>query len=329
MLKQTKCGTVAVVFSASLVLQAILPPLACSDNKANASRDPRARSPVAPAMEVTGRGITARLKDAPLVKVLEILAQKTDARIVFYGATENTVTAEFSNLRLEEGLRRLFLGRNLAYFYSSPAPGKRRRLEQVLILEPADAITREPPFSSTSDPGRQDKPGSEGIPPGAADEEGAITELAEVLSEAKDGDARAEAAKQLGKTWNEEAIAPLAQAVSQDDRAAVRQAAADALGRTWSEKAVPPLVDALINDPDALVREQAARSLAQTADEEAVAGLAQALEGDRRWFVREAAAFALATIGGRNALDALLQASQDDRDAWVRETAAAAVLESR
>jgi hypothetical protein len=274
-----------------------------------------------PAVEIAAGRMSAHLQTAPVSEVLKILAQKTRARIVFHGAMQDTLTAEFKNRSVEEGLQRVFRGRNIAYFYAAPAAGMPRRLFQVIILDASGGI-------ADFDPPAEGNLGEE-LRISAEHEAGIIAELARVIEQTEDREERARAVRQLGKTWSADAVAPLAQVLARDESASVREAAAGALGRTWSEKAVQPLIDALAGDPDALVREQAARALAETAGEEAVLALAQSVAEDRRWFVREAAAAALGAIGGRDALDALAAPAAADRDGWVREAATLAVLDHR
>jgi hypothetical protein len=245
---------------------------------------------------------------------------------MFHGSSEETITAEFKNETLEEGMRRLFQGRNLAYFYAASDARKSRRLVALLILGTNEAGSGGDNFFSTPYVNAQKTRGTLLVEDGQALPR---RELARLLAESRDTAERVRAATELGKTWSEGAVNPLTEALAADPSASVREAAAGALGRTWSEGAVQPLTEALAGDRDGRVREQAARALAQTGGEEAVPALAAALERDRRWFVREAAALALGTIGGRDALDALIRASRADRDPWVREAADMAALDSR
>jgi hypothetical protein len=320
-MKLTNSSAGAALVAATLLLRALTPLPAYSavagTHGAHAANTFTRRA----AVEITAGRMTAHLQAAPVSEVLKVLAQKTRLRILFHGRMQNTVTAEFNNQSIEEGLQRLFRGRNVAYFYASPAAGTPRRLVEVFILDASGGIHDFDPPAETN-PSEEARVSGEGAT-------GIIAELAEVIEEAEDREERARAVRQLGKTWSEDAVAPLAQALARDESASVREAAADALGRTWSQKAVQPLIDALARDPDALVREQAARALARTAGEEAVPALARAVAEDRRWFVRGAAAAALGAIGGREALDALAAPAAVDRDGWVRETATLAVLDHR
>jgi HEAT repeat protein len=314
---------IATLLAAWLTAQAFIPSVAYSAGGLSLRKDSADGIRRPTFVEIAADRMTAALQDAPIGKVLEILAVKTDARIVFHGNIEETLSANFTNRPLEAALRSLFQGWNLAFFYSSAGSGQAQRLSEILILDSQGGIDGNGKlFTSKKTDGLNER----GSLSNQADREGdkdaaTIAQLAEVLRRAEDRGQRVEAAKQLGKTWSEHAVGPLADALAQDQDASVREAAAAALGRSWSENALEPLSEALANDRDARVREQAARALAQTAGEEAVPALARALTEDRRWFVREAAAAALGAIGGRDALDALVRASTHDRDAWVKETA--------
>jgi hypothetical protein len=279
-----------------------------------------------PFVEIAGGRMTIVTEGAPVKKVLELLAAKAALRIAFHGDPEDVLQAAIDGQPVESGLRDLFEGANLAFFYSSTDKAGPRRLSEVLILDAGHRMQGKAYLFGPSH-ASADFTASRLQEEGEGDEKqsAVIAELRERLR-LGDPDERARAAQRLGKTWSDEALAPLAEALTGDPAASVREAVAAALGRTWSENAVPPLIEALAGDRDAGVREQAARALGQTAGSEAVPVLAHALSHDRRWFVREAAAVALGTIGGPDALEALSLATSGDRDRWVSETAALAAL---
>ena len=280
--------------------------------------------------------MTVKLVDAPLMKVLRSIADQLGARIVFHAPTDKTLSLEFKDLSVEDGLRRLLQGRNYVFYYVA-SDGPRReassvKLTQVRIF--GDGMDRDTQVLAGTDAKRL-AAGKDGAAPREGTESPketgsrkSISELARALTDEQDSALRKAAVEALGKTRSDEAVDPLATALSQDSSAAVREAAAHALGKTWSENAVEPLTMALLSDSNAGVREEAAWGLAQTAGQEAVAALTQALTQDRRWYVRDAAASALGTIGGTDALDALRRALADDAEAWVRETAALAAMDA-
>ena len=314
---------------------------------------------VKPIVTIVNGRITAKLDEVPLPKVLEAIARASGARIELHGAIDETVSADIDSLDLEEGLKRFLRGRNAVFYYKSkgiePGDAPGWSLSEVRIFglngESMDLVTSfdfgaeaatnlakeretKPATETKRDPvidglAKQLLESSDGEARrnaarelGQADDPDVIEPLREALLKDADDSVRIAAASALAKTWDEGAVAPLALSALHDNSEEVREAAVRALGTTWSEDAVPALLTVLSSDADAMVREQAARALAQTAGPEAVDALIQALNHDPRWFVRDAAASALGTIGGGEALDALAMAAIDDPDGWVKKTAA-------
>jgi hypothetical protein len=314
---------------------------------------------VKPIVIVVNGRITAKLDEVPLPKVLEAIARASGARIELHGAIDETVSADIESLSIEEGLKRVLRGRNAVFYYKSKSikPGNAFgwSLSEVQIFGlngesmdlvasfdfGAEAVTNlakgretRPAIETPRDPvidglAKQLLESSDGEARrnaarelGQVDDPDVIEPLSEALLKDADDSVRIAAASALAETWDEGAVAPLALSALHDDSEEVREAAVRALGTTWSEDAVPTLLMVLSSDGDAMVREQAARALAQTAGSEAVDALIQALNHDPRWFVRDAAASALGTIGGGEALDALAMAAVDDPDGWVKKTAA-------
>jgi hypothetical protein len=293
-------------------------PRAPTDKKANAPR---------PRVEISRDRMTVKLIESSLGEVLEIIAAKTGAAIFLHGPLDAKVSLEFTNLPLEEGLRRIAPRKDMFFSYhtGNAVDGRRFWLAEVRIFD-----------ANNSDTVTAFKPGHLMAQPESASQRKVVGQerrvdleleaLAQRLRNAEDGMARKEAAEQLGKSWNADAVdslaqslsaetdagvrqaaaealgntwsdaavEPLSQALLQDSTAAVREAAAQALGQLWNDSAVPYLIDALMHERDAMVREQVALALGETAGEEAVESLAQTLTHDPRWFVREAAAIALA-----------------------------------
>lgn len=305
---------------------------ATADNRNGQISVPRPVLRGQPLVNIFDGRMSAKLEETPLGQVLESIAQQSGARILLHESTNEAITVEFSNLALEEGLRRILHGRSTAYFYSESFNAAGRvpttKLLEIRILASSSNDASNVKIFSTAESGVENKNFTATAPLGDQTEKVGVAGLTQQLLRSPDVEARQVAAHKLGRTWSEDAVAPLVDVLTQDSSAAVRQAAATALGETWSESAIQPLINALQSDTDALVREQAAQALARTAGEEAVDALTQALERDGRWYVRDAAASALATIGGHDALDALARAASDDRDAWVRETAADAAANS-
>jgi HEAT repeat protein len=306
--------------------------------------------------------MTVKLIESSLGEVLEIIAAQTGAAIFLHGSLDAEVSLDFTNLSLEEGLRRIAAGKNLFLSYRTDdvSGGQRIWLAEVRIFgsDSKGTMTAFKPgrLMAQSEaanqrkvvaPGRRIDPeldaaaqrlrnATDGVARKQAAEQlgkswnaDAIEPLAQSLSAETDPGVRQAAAEALGNTWNDAAVEPLSQALLQDSSAAVREAAASALGQLWQDRAVPYLVDALMNERDAMVRERVALALGDSAGEEAVDALAQTLANDSRWFVREAAAIALAKLGGGTAQNAILAATVYDSDGWVKQTVTQLELSSR
>jgi len=315
-----------MVLAGSLVLQAALESTASSEIRTkNDAAQPS--SPGKALIQTAAGRLTAKLRDVPLPAVLDEIAAKNGLRIFVSAQVNRRVTADFRDLALEEGLRRLLRGTNAAYFYNRQpvGDGKSATLKLVRVdvlpgpagetdVEIVDeagtgATSASQPAEGESSPMRA----AAAKALGKTSDPSVIDPLAEALAGDADPDVRAAAAAALGKTWSEEAVQPLAEAALQDSSAEVREAATRALGQTWSEAATNSLLEALAYDKDARVREQAALALGQTAGDEVVDALIRALQ-DRRWFVRDGAATALVAIGTPAALWAFEQYAMHDLD---------------
>ena len=313
-----------------------------------------------PRIEIRSMGFHVDVARLPISEVLQLVAETTGARVFLHGDGQEKISAQFVDVSIADGLRRLLRGRDLMIFYKESAKGAHPPvLTEVHVFDAfgaqSDRLFQFASSAESSSNSRSHRVGQSGrkildarlvglvkqmleskdsqqkIDAAKAlartgDSE-AIDVLGQALAHDNDPSVREAIADALGKSWNEAAVAPLAQSLTDDRSAAVRAAAAAALGTTWSEGAVNPLLQALANDRDALVREQAARALGSTAGEEAVAVLARTLAQDPRWFVREAAAIAIGSIGGNDARDALVRAAETDSDPWVKEAGLMSILD--
>ncbi|MGH7769264.1 MAG: HEAT repeat domain-containing protein [Candidatus Binatia bacterium] len=316
-----------MVLAAGLVLQATLESAAPAEIRATHD-GVRPVAPGKPLIQTANGRLTAKLRDVPLPAVLAAVGAQNGIRIFVSAQVHKRVTADFRGLPLEEGLRRLLRGTNVAYFYTKRAAGGGKNAALKLIrvdvlpgpageadIEVVDDDEGVAALANHLVGGDGSESRSEAAKAlGKTGNPSAVDPLAETLAGDADPAVRAAAAKALGKTWSEEAVQPLAEAALQDSSAEVREAATRALGETWSDAATGSLLEALAYDKDALVREQAALALGQTAGDEAVEALIRALLEDWRWFVRDGAATALAAIGTPMALWALAQYAMHDPD---------------
>lgn len=319
-----KIRNALMVLAAGLVLQASV-----TSAEIRATHDTVSPvSPGRPLIQAANGRLTAKLRDVPLSAVLAEIGAQNGVRIFVSAQVHKRVTADFRGLPLEEGLRRLLRGTNVAYFYNreSSGDGKSASLKLVRVdvlpgpagetdIEITDEVEGASELAgqlSEADNAQLRAQAAKAL--GKTNDPSAVDPLAEALTGDADPAVRAAAAKALGKTWSEEAVPPLAEAALQDPSAEVREAATRALGETWSDAATDSLLGALTYDRDALVREQAALALGQTAGDEVIDALIRALLEDRRWFVRDGAAAALAAIGTPAALWALAQYAMHDPD---------------
>jgi hypothetical protein len=247
----------------------------------SASRNPgTAGSPLL--IRFSNNLLTVKLKDAPLEKVLTEIAHQAGIQIVFYGLLEGVVSADFTDLPLDEGLRRLIRDLDHIFLYREGKTGiSEPEVKKVLVyskkgkkpnerlrtglIGPQKRPTQDPPTASPEFGVKALEDKDPEVRQEAVDrlaeskDERAIIELTKVLLNDKDGDVRESAAEALGELGDERAIAPLVQALKDKD-AGVRESAVDALGRIGGEAVIRPLMDAL-KDEDEDVREAAATAL--------------------------------------------------------------------
>jgi hypothetical protein len=83
--------------------------------------------------------LTAKLKDISLEKVFAEIADQTGIQIVFYGPTEGTLSADFSDLPVDIGLRRLTRGFDHVFIYRrGEKRGPGAEIEKVIIYAKSD-----------------------------------------------------------------------------------------------------------------------------------------------------------------------------------------------
>ena len=226
--------------------------------------------------------LTVKLKDVPLEKVLTEIVNQTGIQISIDGPMEELVSADFSDLPLDEGLKRLLRDFNHIFIYRgakarAPEPEIRKviiyskrgeisdkRLEPRVIRPekrpprklkqaPRESLVRAP-----EDKNERVEDKTVDLTPELKDEK-SIVELTAVLLNDNDEEARDEAAQALGDLRDSRAIGALIQALKDKD-AGVRESAVDALGTIGGEEVLRPLMDSL-KDEDEDVREAAAEAL--------------------------------------------------------------------
>jgi hypothetical protein len=252
------------------------------------SGDPQADGPPF-VVRVKENRLTVKAKDIPLERVLGEIANQTLIEIVLYGPAGELVSADFSDLPLEKGLKRLTHNCNHVLIYK-PGRANTAKLEIKAMLI----------FSKDRERSRESLESTVIVPQERAPQElgeASLDSVAQALQH-KDAEVRENAVDRLAELKDERAAMLLGEVLLSDRDSDVRESAAEALGDLGGPKAVEPLIRAL-KDKDAGVRESAVESLATVGGDDAVRPLMDALT-DEDEDVREAAALALKKITGEN-----------------------------
>jgi HEAT repeat protein len=251
--------------------------------------------------------LSVKLRHAPMADVLLAIGAQAGFEVIIRGDLSAPVTWSFSDLPLDEGIRRLLAGSALVMIYT-PSQGQAglRPLAKVIALGAGgDAAVRNAAVARTI-PARKTEVSQEtaavslngdhenrlravqrlAIIPDAA----ATEDLTLLLSQDEDPLIRRVAAIAMGRMGGAGAEAALTAALEDED-SLVRGRAIQALAK-WGPKAVGSLVKMLMEDPDATVRRQAALSLGRMSGEGAPDAL-QAAQADPDYAVRQAVVFAL------------------------------------
>ena len=254
--------------------------------------------------------LTVDARNAPLAQVLQTVGKRAGIEVTLRGDFSTPITASFTGVPLEEGIRRLAHGHSVAVTYAAAADAPRgEMLTAVWVIEgssrrtlgarPAplghgDGGSAEPRSSSLRDQEPEGKLG------------GWLSGMQALADEADRG--------------SEAAVALLTDISVSGPAAVIRQQAVAALGRLRGPDVEPALTSALADD-DAMVRVRAVRGLRGTGTETAVQSLAGVLLGDTDPEVRLAALNALTSFPGRTMLQGLAKAVTDP-DGRVRDAAA-------
>jgi hypothetical protein len=263
-------------------------------------------------VEVTvadGRLSAAVEGEVPLVEVLETIGQAAGFEVGARGEVGAARPQRFSDLPLEEGIRRL-AGTNGVLIRWRPGEGGKRQIAAVVVL----------PRVAAAAPARLVQPRAGPAGPPAAPGQ-AIQRYDQIAR--MDAGGRARAIDALARSGDPMAEEVLAEALARDPDPGVRRQAAAVLAGSTSPVALGGLETALV-DSDPGVRIEALRAQAQRGGEDAVDVLASMLVRDAEAGVRRVAAQLLARDGSPEALFALEEALEDS-DPTVREIAEAAL----
>ena len=233
-------------------------------------------------IEATIESLTLRVTNAPLKEVLAEIVKQSGVQITIHGELEGLCSADFSDLSLEEGLKRLVKDFNHVFIYGPEASKKSDLVIQKVIIyaekatglnwgetprvvapqkqpsQPSTAPSFEELVKALGDTDPEIREETVDVMADMEDER-VIGHLTRVLLSDKDGDVRESAAMALEDLADRRSIGPLVRAL-RDPYAGVRESAVDALREIGGEDVIRPLMGAL-KDEDEDVREAAARAL--------------------------------------------------------------------
>ena len=228
--------------------------------------------------------LSVKLKNSPLEKVLKEIMEQSGARIWLNDAIDTTVTMEFQNVPVREGVRRILKDKNYAFLYA-PNEIKEGKLSIISASKSKETFTKikEEPHK---------KPPQKPVPPIA-----------------KKGKAKKE----------KPSFEVLVKDALENEDAGKREDAIIALGEGKDKKAIETITKALVNDPSEDVRLSSIDALLEIGDKSVAEPLSRALK-DRDPWVRESAVEALGEVGGEAAIEFIKNALNDE-DGSVRELA--------
>src|SRR3990167_6894223 len=163
--------------------------------------------------------LSVKLKNSPLEKVLKEIMEQSGARIWLNDAIDTTVTTEFQNVPVREGVRRILKDKNYAFLYA-PNEIKEGKLSIISASKSKEIFTKtkeEPPK----------KPPQKPVPPAA-----------------KKGKVKKESPP----------FESLVKDALENEDAGKREDAIIALGESKDKKAIETIIKALVNDPSEDVR---------------------------------------------------------------------------
>jgi hypothetical protein len=223
--------------------------------------------------------VTVEASEGALSDLLHELAQRAGLHLVLTQAPTGAISATFSGVPIEEGVRRLLRGRSFVLVYAAD-----RRLSDIRLL------------------GGEAAEGGYGIARGQSVEEANLGAAAQGASTP---------APPAGiPARSPTPVAELAQIVVEDENAAVRARATAALAVAGGPAGIQALRKAL-EDNEAMVRVHAVHALSRAERAAAIPTLWKVLANDRDPQVRLAVARALGSIGSPDARLALEVATSD------------------
>ncbi len=247
--------------------------------------------------------LSVNVENVPLADILLEIGDEAGFRLVLFGGLESTITQRFSNVPMQDGIRRLAGNRSVAFIYRIiDVPDDRKEMEGIQEVwvfdkEGSRGMTTHAGFeSSQAEPGAAksasgDPTQEDQARPGPTskweqfssrhqlDETTDVGYWAGMLFNQDDRATREQALTALQRIGSDEALAAMATVLGDDDAALRCQAVLD-LGKEDNARSVQLLGQALIGDADPSVRMTAVRSFAERTDEVSRAFLNTALEDE-------------------------------------------------
>lgn len=201
--------------------------------------------------------LSVKVEKIPLGKVLEELGRKANLQIFMDGViAKETVTIEFKNLLLEEGIRRILQGRNYALTYADASSNS--ALPQVTGIKVVQygsgtSMTQADRGSSAAGKKKNARP---------------LEDVIKEISEAPDAASRIIALKELHDWSGEPKTVPVIVAALRDDDPYVRKTALELL-EDADNPPVEPIANVALNDPNPQLRIYALEILVDTNEDAA------------------------------------------------------------
>lgn len=263
-------------FRSLLFAFATLPALAASAVEPNG---PHGLDPNRMQVQVQGGLLTVDAHDAPLAILLEVIGEEADFDVMVENGFDVTVTKVFTDVPLEQGLRRLLAETSfMMSFKDSEGTKILYTLRVYAALEDGDAKPHQPAVTAVEEPSLADteawildrlKSPQRGARIVAVrrlarlEPEAAARIAARVLETEADSVVRGQTAATLGKIGGDGASSLLQQALA-DEAAMVRMHAIRALRLVGAEQATTVLGRVLTEDPDQEIRLMALETLIAT-----------------------------------------------------------------
>jgi hypothetical protein len=245
-------------------------------------------------LTVQGDQISAQLEGVPLRDVLAELAQQTQIEFLIpKGDAQRPITAKFSDLPLQEGIKRLLEGSNYVLLTEAPSSqtGKQPRIKQIRVLSAGAEYTK---IKGRADTAKA--PGGDAATPSGNAEAGSGLDS----DDPQERIAALEAlVKAHGDVVDDTIMPTLLESFQEDPSGDVRYAALQFIYSTEGKMPVEQLSHAATQDTDPRIRSEALRGLAVTMTDDSLATVRQGLQ-DPDPQVRNEAQRALAGVEAYN-----------------------------